>query len=170
MRVQSYIDGKGEISRSKIKRILPYRDPFLFIDKVLKLTKNKITAEKLLFKEYEFFKCHFRDFPLMPGTLTLEALGQAATLLIRNNIPKQETKDVLLTEIKETRFFKPLFPNDRIKIEMKIVKKKKNIFECKGEIRKKDEVVCRADCTLITIDKKTFRSAAQESKRNEDDK
>ncbi len=95
----------GEILRDDIKKIIPYQDPFLFIDKVTKLDKKSIIAEKTVREDEDYLKGHFVDFPIMPGALIFEGLGQAATLLIRYNIPDHEKKDVLAYKIRSAKFF-----------------------------------------------------------------
>ena len=65
---------KRELSKEEIKQIIPYEDPFLFIDKVTSLGKDRITAVKELSGDENFFKGHFTGFPLMPGALTIEEI------------------------------------------------------------------------------------------------
>src|SRR3989338_5245129 len=95
---------KGEIDAEGIKKIIPYDKPFLFIDKVLSLSNNRIVAIKELTGKEDFFKGHFVDFPIMPGALTVEGLGQASTLLVRSNIPNHQEKDILAYKLKEVKF------------------------------------------------------------------
>ena len=94
---------KGEISTENIKKIIPYDEPFLFIDSVLSLSSNRIVAVKNLTGKEEFFKGHFVGFPIMPGALTVEGMGQASTLLARSNILNtlsgQKAKKITLEEI-----------------------------------------------------------------------
>ena len=70
------------------------------IDKVLSLDKNKIVAIKNVTANEPFFKGHFAGFPIMPGALIIEGVGQAATLLLRYNLEEHHTKDVLAFRIK----------------------------------------------------------------------
>ncbi|MBI3034832.1 UDP-3-O-[3-hydroxymyristoyl] N-acetylglucosamine deacetylase, partial [Candidatus Woesearchaeota archaeon] len=93
-------NAKGEIDTEGIKKIIPYDEPFLFIDKVMSLSNNRIVAIKDLTGKEDFFKGHFVGFPIMPGALTVEGMGQAATLLARSNIPSHEEKDVLAYKLK----------------------------------------------------------------------
>ncbi|MCJ7772989.1 MAG: hypothetical protein MUP22_07640, partial [Desulfobacterales bacterium] len=68
---------------SIIKEMLPHRDPFLFIDRVVEFTSGEtITAEKDLPPDMVFFAGHFPETPIMPGVLTTEALAQACGLLL----------------------------------------------------------------------------------------
>ncbi|MBW1813812.1 MAG: hypothetical protein JRJ39_09105 [Deltaproteobacteria bacterium] len=63
---------------SIIKEMLPHRDPFLFVDRVVEFKSNEtITTEKELLPDMVFFAGHFPGTPIMPGVLTTEALAQA---------------------------------------------------------------------------------------------
>ena len=69
--------------QSLIKKIIPHRDPFLFIDTVIAYqAQEKIMAEKFLAAEAPFFRGHFPGKPIMPGVLVTEALAQASGLLM----------------------------------------------------------------------------------------
>jgi 3-hydroxymyristoyl/3-hydroxydecanoyl-(acyl carrier protein) dehydratase len=61
---------------SDIKKMLPHREPFLFIDRVIEFKPNEmIKAEKDLLPDMVFFAGHFPGTPIMPGVLTTEALA-----------------------------------------------------------------------------------------------
>ena len=49
---------------SDVKKLLPHRDPFLFIDKVISVSKDGITAERYVSPEEPFFKGTFQTFLL----------------------------------------------------------------------------------------------------------
>jgi len=66
-----------------IKKILPHRSPFLFVDRVIGFTSGQeITAEKDLSADEPYFAGHFPQKPIMPGVLIGEALAQASGLLL----------------------------------------------------------------------------------------
>jgi 3-hydroxyacyl-[acyl-carrier-protein] dehydratase len=153
------------ITKEQIKKIIPYNEPFLFVDRIIKLNKKGIVAEKKLKRDYDFFKGHFVKFPLMPGTLTLEAIGQAATFLIRHNIKNNSDKDILLYAVNSAEFFAPLFPDDTVTIKVKILKIKGKEFDCRGEVLKNNHVVCKGSLSLVAVDRNKFREKC--SKRTE---
>ena len=66
---------------SDILKILPQRYPFLMIDKVIKVTDNKIVTLKNVSNNEPYFQGHFPGNPIMPGVLILEAMIQTGNLL-----------------------------------------------------------------------------------------
>src|SRR3989338_5242297 len=79
--VNEFKNEKGEIDREGIKKIIPYQEPFLFIDTVTSLNSNRIVAVKELKGSEDFFKGHFVGFPIMPGALTMEGIDRKSTRL-----------------------------------------------------------------------------------------
>jgi 3-hydroxymyristoyl/3-hydroxydecanoyl-(acyl carrier protein) dehydratase len=155
--IDQFKEKNGEISKENIKHIIPYEDPFLFIDHVLSLDKKNIIATKEVKKEESYFKGHFKDFPIMPGALIVEGLGQAATLLIRYNIPNHEEKDVLAYQIRSAKFFRPTFPGQTLRFEAKMGFMFKKIAFVNGNIFRNDKIVAKVKMILAIVDKKIFR-------------
>jgi len=155
--IDKFKDEKGEIGTEGIKKIIPYDDPFLMIDHVLKLDKKRIVATKNIKKEEYYLKGHFKDFPIMPGALIVEGLGQAATLLVRYNIENQEQKDILAYKIRSAKFFRPTFPGHTLRFEAKLIFMFKKIAFVNGKVFRKDKLVSKVNMVLAIVDKKSFR-------------
>ncbi len=148
---------KGEIDTDGIKKIIPYNEHFLFIDRVLTLASNKIVAVKELSGKEDFFKGHFAGFPIMPGALTIEGMGQAATLLARSNIPNHQEKDVLAYRIKDAKFIAPVFPPAKIKFEIDLIAQDERGAILQGKVFLKDNLVAEALLMLAIVNKADFR-------------
>ena len=153
--IDKFKDNNGEIDVSGIKQIIPYDEPFLFIDRVLKLNKKNIIA--IDEAKESCFKGHFKDFPIMPGALIVEGLGQAATMLIRYNIPNHEEKDILAYKIRSAKFFRPTFPGQTLRYEAKLLFMFKKIAFVNGKVFRKDKLVSKVKMVLAIVDKKQFR-------------
>ena len=153
--IDKFKDNNGEIDVSGIKQIIPYDEPFLFIDRVLKLNKKNIIA--IDEAKESCFKGHFKDFPIMPGALIVEGLGQTATMLIRYNIPNHEEKDILAYKIRSAKFFRPTFPGQTLRYEAKLLFMFKKIAFVNGKVFRKDKLVSKVKMVLAIVDKKQFR-------------
>ena len=150
-------DKNGVINRENIKKIIPYEDPFLMIDRVLSLDKKQIIAEKDVKADEYYFKGHFKGFPIMPGALIVEGLGQAATMLVRRNLENHEKYDVLAYKIRGAKFFRPTFPGHTLRFEAKLVFKFKMAWFVNGIVYRGDKLVSKVKMVLAVVDKSQFR-------------
>ena len=72
-----------DYDRAAIKRIIPHREPFLLVDRLtgLDLEQEMITGERHIDRLDPVFAGHFPDFPLYPGCLEQEMIGQLGLCL-----------------------------------------------------------------------------------------
>lgn len=132
--------------KEKIKTILPQREPFLFIDEVVRIDGNeKVVAVKNINGDEEFFKGHFPDRPIMPGVLIIEAMAQASIILYYICKPEiAKTKpDYYLGKVK-AEFLSPVYPGDRLFLEICAVKITDNAGMVDAMAKVEDRIVAKA--------------------------
>ena len=157
-KIDDFKNENGEIDVNGIKQIIPYDYPFLMVDKVLNLDKKKIIAIKNVTANEEYFKGHFVGFPILPGALMVEGLGQVATLLVRYNLENHYEKEILAYKIKETKFSAPVFPGDTMKYEVALMGQDDRGAMLQGKISVNDKTVVECSLMLAVVDRKQFRS------------
>src|SRR3974377_237594 len=117
---------------NEIRAILPHRYPFLLVDKIVELEPERIVGIKNVTNTEPFFTGHFPEFPVMPGVLIVEAMAQAAGVLVLKTVPDRDRKLVLLVAIENARFRRPVIPGDTLRMEMKILKRKASVAKMAG--------------------------------------
>ena len=135
------------MNAEEIKKLLPHRDPFLFIDKVLDLSAEHIVAERYVSPEESFFKGHFPEFPIMPGVLIVEAMAQTCGIL-GSHIMKQTASDksvYLLCGVEKVRFRKKVMPGDTLRFETQFITNKRKIWKFNSKAYKGSKLVCSAE-------------------------
>lgn len=138
-----------EYSFKDIKSILPYDYPFIFIDKatLIEVDKKILCVKNVTGNEY-YFTGHFKDYPILPGVILIEAMAQSAYLLGKLSANGKD-KNYYFAGIKNLRFLKPVFPGDQvvIEIEKKINIKKTLLIEAKASVGSVS--VCEAQLMII---------------------
>ena len=131
-----------------IKKILPHREPFLLIDKVIELEKGvkAVAVKNVSYNEY-FFRGHFPDNPVMPGVLILEALAQTGAFAILNE-EKFSGKTAYFGSMKSVKFKKMVVPGDTLRLETEIVKIKGSIGIGKATAYVEDKIAAKATMTF----------------------
>jgi len=102
---------KPLMNLNEIKKILPHREPFLFIDEIRELGKDYVTGIKYVKKEEYYFKGHFPESPVMPGVLQIEAMAQTGGILALNSVPDPENYLTYFMKIDKVKFKKKVEPD-----------------------------------------------------------
>ena len=112
------------LDKEEIKKIIPQRDPFLMIDEVEQFVPGEsCTAYKNVNEDEYYFKGHFPGNPIMPGVLMVEALAQTGAVAILS-MEENKGRNALFGGINNLKFKKQVVPGDRLKLEVKILKRK----------------------------------------------
>ena len=146
-----------KISKDDIKKYLPHREPFLFIDEVMDIDQNnQIHVRKYISPDEYFLDGHFPNNPIFPGVIIIEALGQASGILgfVKMNKTPDEGSIYVLAGVDKVRFRKRVRPGDTLDIYSTVLGEKRGIwkFDCRAELDK--ELVCSA--IILCADRKAI--------------
>ena len=144
----------------EVLEYLPQRYPILMIDKVKECEPGKrIVAIKNVSANEPQFLGHFPGRPIMPGVLILEAMAQAAGVMVFSAMdrPQMEHSLYYYVGIDKARFKKPVMPGDTLELNVEIKRFARGIWWFATRAKVDGQVVTEADlmCTLRTIDSPT---------------
>ena len=111
------------IEKQQIKKYLPHREPFLFVDGVTEIIKDEYIKGFKEVKEEEFyFKGHFPDNPILPGVIIIEALAQVSGILgfVTMNKTPEEGSIYYFVGADNVRFRSPVVPPSILTLESKV--------------------------------------------------
>lgn len=115
-----------------IMKILPHRYPFLLVDRVLSLEPSKrIVAIKNVTVNEPFFQGHWPGRPIMPGVMIVEALAQAAGVMLSDRVDSNESVAVIAA-INHVKIRRPVTPGDQLRLEVEAVKLRDRCFDVQG--------------------------------------
>lgn len=111
-----------ELDVRRILDVLPHRYPFVLLDRVIKIEgQESLTALKNVTINEPFFNGHFPGHPVMPGVLQLEAMAQAAGVLLLRRA-SSESKVAFFMSADKVKFRKPVVPGDQLIIKAELIK------------------------------------------------
>jgi 3-hydroxyacyl-[acyl-carrier-protein] dehydratase len=135
-----------------IMKKLPHRYPFLLVDRIIDVQPNvSITGIKNVTINEPYFQGHFPGQPIMPGVLMIEAMAQVAGVLAFSS--GVEAKSVFFMSIEKAKFRKPVIPGDQLRLEIKVMQQRGNVWRFSGTARVDDKVAAETDFTAMVTDR-----------------
>ncbi len=149
----SYSPPEGqELGAPEIMKILPHREPFLFVDRITSLEKGRraVGIKNVTINDY-FFKGHFPTRPVMPGVLIIEAMAQVGGVMMLSP-EENQGKIAYFIAADNIKFRKTVVPGDQLVLEVDAgkIKPKTGLVHAKAKVEGK--VVAEADLKFVLTD------------------
>jgi beta-hydroxyacyl-ACP dehydratase FabZ len=144
------------LTRQDIRRLLPYRYPFLLVDEVLDCELGvRLVARKLVSFDEPYFAGTGTDLPEMPGMLVIEALAQAGGLLLLAALDDPTGQVVYFASLDAVRWHAPVRPGDDLRLHVTVLKSRGALRKVHGEARvdgaASGDVAVTADIPLAAL-------------------
>lgn len=135
---------------------LPYSKPFLFVDEIVQIDENGVEGNYNFDESLDFYKGHFKDYPVTPGVILTETMAQIGLvclgIFLLNDTFNKNTS-IALTSI-EIEFLKPVFPKEKVTVVSEKVYFRFGKLKCKVKMKnEKGEEVCTGIIAGMVISK-----------------
>jgi len=136
------------LDRREIEAILPHRDPFLLLARVIDLVPgDHAVAEKDILDDDYVFRGHFPGHPVFPGVLQLEAMAQTGAVALLSE-PEARGKIILFAGADRVRFRRPVVPGDVLRLETRLTERRGRIGRGEGKAFVGSELACSGTLTF----------------------
>ncbi len=145
-----------DVGPQEIMQILPHRDPFLFVDRVLELqVDEQVLAQRVLREDEPHFAGHFPGRAIMPGVLITEALAQTSGLLLALSAMERGERpqgDIFYLARADMKWTEPVTPGETLLLEARLQRNLGPLtaFRVRAYTRKKD--VASGNLTLARVE------------------
>jgi 3-hydroxyacyl-[acyl-carrier-protein] dehydratase len=133
-----------------IKSLIPQREPFLFVDKIVEHTDKKIISSLFLSGKEDFFRGHFPGNPIMPGVLLQEAMFQTGAAFMALNHSGKGLG--VVTRVQNAKFKNMVKPGDTLIIEVELIEQVANASYMKGNIKVNNKTVVAMEFAVASLD------------------
>jgi len=106
---------------NQIRKMLPHRNPFLLIDKVIEKGADYIIGVKNVTMNEPFFVGHFPEEPIMPGVLIIEAMAQCGGVFVISSQPSDGDYSTYFMTMDSIKFRKKVVPGDTLVFRLKLL-------------------------------------------------
>lgn len=134
---------------------LPYQSPFLFVDELIDVNENGATGTYTYHKDLDFYKGHFKDFPITPGVILTETMAQIGLVCLGIFLLKDVNQDsTFVMTSTNIDFLKPVYPREKVTVTSEKVFFRFNKLSCYIRMENQyGEVVCKGNIAGMLIEK-----------------
>ena len=138
------------LDRSAIERLIPHRDPFLLLDRIVSEDRaaQTLVAELDVRADAFWTPGHFPGMPIMPGVLQVEALAQAMGVYVARTEGFGNRLGVF-AKIEACRFTRMVVPGETLRLEVTMQKLGSRMGTAVGVASVGGEAACSATITFV---------------------
>ena len=131
----------------EIMEKLPHRYPFLLVDRILELQPGqRAKALKNVTINEAFFQGHYPNNPIMPGGLILEAMAQAAGVVV---LPDDTNVVPLFAGVDKAKFRRVVRPGDQVILEVEVIQRRRQVARIQGKAFVDEQLAAEAELLFM---------------------
>ncbi len=146
------------LSPDELLDLLPQQEPFRFVDEILAVDEDSISARYTFRPDADFYRGHFPGNPVTPGVILLESIAQVGVVALGIYLLALESgrdeiqKRIALFADAEVEFSGVVRPGDEVEIHAKKVFYRRGKLRSEAEMRLTDgTLVCSAQISGMGV-------------------
>lgn len=151
-----------EMNFSHIIDLLPFEEPFLFVDEIEWVSEKGVRGNCTFSKNNFFYKGHFKDNPITPGVILTECMAQIGVVVLGIFLLKKqfENDKNILPKIAMTYtkidFYIPVLPEEKVTVVSEKIYFRFNKLKCAVKMyNEQKKLVCKGEISgMFKTDKK----------------
>lgn len=134
-----------------ITNVLPYTEPFLFVDELTEVTENGVVGTYTFLEDSYFYKGHFKDAPVTPGVILTECCAQIGVVclgiyLLQNETKLPPTGMQIGMSSTQMEFLLPVKPKEKVTVTSKKIYFRFNKLKCSVKMHNTEgKLVCTGE-------------------------
>ena len=147
-------EARGPMDIRRVMAALPHRYPMLLVDRVASLVPSQsIHAIKSVSMNEPFFQGHFPGRPIMPGVLIVEAMAQAAGVLVVDSLGLADSgKLVYFMSIDGAKFRTPVEPGCLLDLHVEVTQMRGAVCKFAGRALIDGKLAAEANFVAMIAD------------------
>ena len=143
-----------DIDITEILARIPHRFPFLLVDRCEEYKASEsIIGIKCVTVNEPFFQGHFPSYPVMPAVLLIEAMAQTGAVLMSKSLDVDVGgKAIFFMSADNCRFRSPVRPGDVVRMPVRVVRHRGDIFKFAGKAMVGDKVAAEAEFAAMVVE------------------
>ena len=142
------------IDITEILARIPHRYPFLLVDRCEDYKASEsIVGIKCVTVNEPFFPGHFPHYPVMPAVLLIEAMAQTGAVLMSKSLNVDVGgKAIFFMSCDNCRFRAPVRPGAVIRMPVKVVRHRGDVFKFAGKAMVGDKVAAECEFAAMVVE------------------
>jgi 3-hydroxyacyl-[acyl-carrier-protein] dehydratase len=140
------------LERAAIEAIIPHRDPFLLVDRIVELEPGvRARGTWEIHERLPFLAGHFPGNPIVPGVLMVESAAQVGAVCALTH-PEHQGKFGVFAGIDDVRFSRIVRPRDTLVIDIVVDRLRGRIGRASATLTVAGDAAARGVLTFALLE------------------